>query len=93
MNWYGSERKPNLRRLGYEVVTTVTVERATIWDVTSCSLALYRCLRETCGLHLQSRRINKGLPSAGFLLGLLSDPEDGGSSSDMSAEKTVLYII
>jgi hypothetical protein len=60
------------------------------WDVTSCSLAeVYRTFEVTYCFHLQGQRISRaikagphqaGSHSASWLLGLLLDPEDGGST-------------
>jgi hypothetical protein len=55
------------------------------WDTTTLSrLKVNRCFGGTCHLHLRRRRISQARTllatcfHAGFLLGLLLDPEDGG---------------
>jgi hypothetical protein len=43
---------------GFEVLTGVVMKSSIFWDVTPCSpLKLKRRFGETCGLHLQGRRI------------------------------------
>jgi hypothetical protein len=60
------------------------------WGVTPCTLVeVQLCFQETYCLHLQGRRIKQGkrssssslLDVSGCSLGLLSDPEDGGTKS------------
>jgi hypothetical protein len=50
----------------FEVLTAVVMNNSILWDITSCGP--YRTLLATC-FH------------SGYLLGLFSDPEDGGDIS------------
>jgi hypothetical protein len=67
--------------VGAEVLTAVVIKSSIFWGITPCSaLKVNRRLGGTCHLHLRGRRIRSASYRlhAGFFLGLLFDPEDGG---------------
>jgi hypothetical protein len=66
--------------LGFEVLTAVDVNSSMFRDMTPSSpLEADRHFGGTCRFHLQGRRISSAcyLIQAGFLLGLVFDPEVG----------------
>jgi hypothetical protein len=72
--------------VGFDVLTAVVMKSSIFWDITPCSsLKDNRHFGGTYRLHLHGRRKSRAslalLDSyfqAGFLIGLLFDPEDGG---------------
>jgi hypothetical protein len=64
-----------------KVPKTMTMKSTIFWDVAACSLiAIHRCFRGTCCLHLQSKKYAK-LPLWCCLLSLIFHPEDGPACS------------
>jgi hypothetical protein len=79
--------------VGFEVLTAVVMKSPIFWDITPCTLLkVNRRFGGTYRRHLRGQRVSQAnkqagsklasracyLPHAGFLLGLLFDPEDGG---------------